>query len=223
MIIKSVHEKNFRSVLDETLHCEDLTALVGPNGAGKSTLLKGFALFYDPSPKLDADDFYNGETGKELVITVTFTGLNAEAKALFENYMQGEDLTVERVFTWENGKVSWQYHGASLRNGAFQPIRDGLEIKDRGKTAKEAYDRIRATPGYETLSTWSNLQAVSGNLKAWEAANPEKCQRQRDDGQFFGFKEVAQGYLGKFTRFLFIPAVRDASETQLKERRSLVT
>ena len=212
MIIKSVHEKNFRSVLDETLHCEDLTALVGPNGAGKSTLLKGLALFYDPSPKLDADDFYNGETGKELVITVTFTGLNGEAKALFENYMQGEDLTVERVFTWENGKVSWKYHGASLQNGAFQPIRDGLEIKDRGKTAKEAYEKIRATPGYETLSTWSNLQAVSGNLRAWEAANPEKCQRQRDDGQFFGFKEVAQGYLGKFTRFLFIPAVRDASE-----------
>lgn len=212
MIIKSIHLKNFRSILDETLDCEDLTVLVGANGAGKSALLKGIDLFYNPSPKLDADDFYNGETGKELVITVTFTGLNGEAKALFESYMQGEDLTVERVFTWDNEKVSWKYHGASLQNRAFQPVRDGLEIKDRGKTAKEAYEKIKATPGYETVPTWSNLQSVSGNLKAWEAANPGKCQRQRDDGQFFGFKEVAQGYLGKFTKFLFIPAVRDASE-----------
>lgn len=40
----------------------------------------------------------------------------------------------------------------------------------------------------------------------------EQCTRQRDDGQFFGFTEVAQGYLGQFTRLISIPAVRDAAE-----------
>jgi putative ATP-dependent endonuclease of OLD family len=212
MIIKSVHIKNFRSILDETLHCEPLIALVGANGAGKSSLLRSIDLFYNPVPRIDVDDFYNGETGQEIVIIVTFTGLNQEAKDLFGSYIQGENLTVERLFTWEDGKVSWKYHGASLQNPIFQPIRDGLAVKDRGKTAKEAYDRVRATPGYTLLPAWTNLSTVQENLKNWEAEHPEQWTRQRDDGQFFGFKEVAQGYMGKFTRLLLIPAVRDASE-----------
>jgi predicted ATP-dependent endonuclease of OLD family len=212
MIIKSVHIENFRSILDETLHCENLTALVGANGAGKSALLRSIDLFYNPTPRIDVDDFYNGETGQEIVITVTFTGLNQEAKDLFGSYIQGKNLTVERVLTWEGGKVSWKYHGATLQNPIFQPVRDGLAVKDRGKTAKEAYDRVMATPEYSLLPTWTNLSAVQENLKNWEAEHPERCTRQRDDGQFFGFREVAQGYLGKFTRLLLIPAVRDASE-----------
>ncbi len=212
MIIKSVHIKNFRSILDETLHCENLTALVGANGAGKSALLRSIDLFYNPTPRIDVDDFYNGETGQGIVITVTFTALNQEAKDLFGSYIQGGNLTVERVFTSEGGKVSWKYHGATLQNPIFQPIRDGVAVKDRGKTAKEAYDRVRATPGYSLLPTWTNLSTVQENLKDWEAEHPEQCTRQRDDGQFFGFREVAQGYLGKFTRLLLIPAVRDASE-----------
>jgi putative ATP-dependent endonuclease of the OLD family len=212
MIIKSIHVKNFRSILDETLHCENLTALVGANGAGKSALLRSIDLLYNPVPRIDADDFYNRETGQEIVITVTFTGLNQEAKDLFGSYIQGENLTVERVLTWEGGKASWKYHGATLQNPIFQPIREGLAVKDRGKMAKEAYDRVRGTPGYALIPAWTNLSTVQETLKNWEAEHPEQCIRQRDDGQFFGFKEVAQGYLGKFTRLLFIPAVRDASE-----------
>src|SRR4030042_268230 len=136
MMIKSVHIKNFRSILDETLHCENLTALVGTNGAGKSALLRSIDLFYNPVARIEADDFYNGETGQDVVITVTFTGLNQEAKDLFGSYIQGGNLTVERVFTWEGGKVSWKYHGATLQNPIFQPVRDGLVINARGKTAK---------------------------------------------------------------------------------------
>ncbi|MEM7342646.1 MAG: AAA family ATPase [Chloroflexota bacterium] len=47
--------------------------------------------------------------------------------------------------------------------------------------------------------------------------------RQRDDGQFFGFKTVAQGYLGRFTQFLYIPAVRDASDDASEGRGSVLT
>lgn len=40
MIIKSVRVSNFRALLEETLNCESLTALVGPNGSGKSSFLR---------------------------------------------------------------------------------------------------------------------------------------------------------------------------------------
>lgn len=212
MIIESVHIKNFRSILDETLSCDALTALVGANGAGKSSFLRGLDLFYNSSPKVDQEDFYNGESAEELSIAVTFMDLDDEAKDLFLPYMQGDRLTVERVFSYSEGAISWKYHGATLQDPNLQAVRSGLAAKDRGKSAKEAFEKNRALPGYETLPDWpGKLGDVLELLKRWEAAHPGNCARQRDDGQFFGFKEVAQGYLGRFTRFLFIPAVRDAS------------
>jgi len=223
MIIDSFHLINFRSILDETLNCENLTALVGANGSGKSSFLRGLELFYEPTPKIDPDDFYNQDITVEIVISVTFKDLSPEAKELFSSYMEGDMLTVERVFVLDNGKLAWKYHGASLQNPLFQAIRNALDIKDRGKTAKDEYERIRALPDIDSLPEWSTLGAVQDNLKQWEADHSDLCTRQRDDGQFFGFKEVAQGYLGKFTRFLFIPAVRDAYDDSSEGRGSVLT
>lgn len=223
MILESICIRNFRSILDETLCFESLTALVGSNGSGKSSFLRGLYLFYEPSPRIEIEDFYNRDSTAEIIITVTFRDLSPEAQERFSSYMQGDKLKVERVFVWDNGKVTWKYHGSTLQNPSFQEIRDALAIKDRGRSAREVYEKIRAQADYASLPPWSNLGAVSDNLKQWEADHPDRCTRQRDDGQFFGFKEVAQGYLGKFTRFLFIPAVRDASDDSAEGRGSVLT
>ncbi len=223
MILESIRVRNFRSILDETLYFESLTALVGSNGSGKSSFLRGLHLFYEPSPRIELEDFYNRDTTVEIIITVTFRELSPEAQAQFSSYMQGDKLTVERVFVWDNAKVTWKYHGSTLQNPAFQKIRDALAIKDRGKSAMEVYERVRTQADFSSLQPWSTLGAVPNNLKQWEADNPDRCTRQRDDGQFFGFKEVAQGYLGRFTHFLFIPAVRDASDDSAEGRGSVLT
>lgn len=223
MIIESIHIRNFRSILDEELYCDKLTALVGPNGCGKSTFLRGLDLFYDSSPKIEVEDFYNSDTSAEISIAVTFANLRKEAAELFSSYLQGGKLTVERVARWNEGRISFSYHGASLQNPEFEKIRDGLEIKDRGKTARVEYDPVRAKAEYNDLPVWTSLGNVEPALTAWEAKHPEKCIRQRDDGRFFGFSEVGQGYLGRFTRFLFISAVRDAADDALEGRGSVLT
>lgn len=223
MILESIRIRNFRSILDETLYFESLTALVGSNGSGKSSFLRGLHLFYESSPRIEMEDFYNRDSAAEIIITATFRDLSPEAQVRFSSYMQGDKLTVERVFVWVNGKVDWKYHGSTFQHPAFQKIRNALAIKDRGKAAKEAYDELRAESDFSSLPPWSNLGAVQGNLKQWEANHPDLCTRQRDDGQFFGFREVAQGYLGKFTRFLSIPAVRDASDDSAEGRGSVLT
>jgi len=223
VIIESVSVKGFRSILDETLSCQSLTALVGPNGSGKSSFLRALSLFYDPLPKVDPEDFYDGDTTAEIAIAVTFRSLSPEAEELFASYMQGGKLRVERVFVWDNGKPVWKYHGATLRNPKFQAVRDALSIRDRGKTAKTQYEALRAMADFDSLPPYSTLAQVSGALTQWEASHPDQCTRQRDDGQFFGFREVAQGYLGRFTRFLFIPAVRDASDDSAEGRGSVLT
>ena len=71
MLIKEVRVKNFRSILDESLPCESLTALVGRNGAGKSAFLSALELFYGASSVVTPEDFYAGDTSEDIEIEVT--------------------------------------------------------------------------------------------------------------------------------------------------------
>lgn len=219
MIIESITIKNFRSIQDETLPCEPITVLVGPNGAGKSSFLCALELFYSPSPKVDATDFYASDTSQELIVAVTFTDLSAAAKDRFKAYLQADKLTVERVFKWNDGKPSWNHHGSRLQNADFEPVYSAGSAKDK----QAAYNTLKNNTAYSTLPVWKNQKDAETALKQWEEANPGQCVRQRDDGQFFGFKQVGQGYLGDFTRFLFIPAVRDASDDATEGKGSVIT
>ncbi|MCX7013840.1 MAG: AAA family ATPase, partial [Candidatus Sumerlaeota bacterium] len=205
MIILSVRVQNFRSVLDETLTCDMLTALVGRNGSGKSTFLYALNLFYDQSLKPAEEDYYNRNTLNPVVIAVTFKVLSAEAREQFARYMQADTLTVERVFEWNAGKPSGTYHGSSLQKTEFKEVREAGGAREQ----RPKYDAIRDDYG---LPKWSNQDAALQAMASWEEDNPGLCQRHRDDGRFFGFTSVGTGYLGKCTRFLFVPAVKEASD-----------
>ena len=91
MRIRSIRAKNFRAIRDQTLACDDLTALVGPNGAGKSTFLHALLVFQGRQ-KPGVEDFYNRDTDEEIEIAVTFTDLPDPAAKKFAKYMQGGDL-----------------------------------------------------------------------------------------------------------------------------------
>jgi putative ATP-dependent endonuclease of OLD family len=218
VIIKSVQVKNFRSIADETLECEDLTALVGANGCGKSAFLRALDLFYTATPKVDFDDFYNRNTSDEIVIAITFANLTPEAKEQFSSYIQGEVLTVERLFKWDGSKVTAAYHGSSLQNPEFDTIRFAGSADEK----KKAFSGLDSTK-YSALPKWKNQGDALAALRKWEADNSGGCVRKRDEGKFFGFEQVGQGYLGRFTRFLFIPAVRDAAQDAAEGKGSVIT
>lgn len=211
--------QNYRSILDETLECDQLTALVGANGSGKSSFLKAMDLFYSSSPRYNTEDFYNRDTEKDIEITITFTGLTDEEKERFSNYLEGEYLTVVRVLSLSGNKCSDKYHGSSLQNYDFSSIREKTKAAER----KTTYEELRQKQEYSTLPRWTKQEDALEYLKEWEIANPQRCTRQRDDGQFFGFKEVAQGYLGQYTRFIFIPAVRNAADDANESKGSVIT
>lgn len=223
MIIETISVRNFRSILNETLRCESMTVLVGANGTGKSSFLRALDLFYNLAPKVETEDFYDRDTSKNIVISVTFTCLGNEAKREYAKYLQGDKLTVERVIAMQDGRVTMKYHGASLQCAAFKKVRDAFSVKDRGKTAKAEYESIRQLAGYTTLPAWTNLPAATEALSAWETSNSGQCVYERDDGQFFGFKEVGNAKLERFTRFLFVPAVRDATNDATEGRGSVLT
>jgi len=224
MIIESVQINNYRSIFNEFFLCERLTALVGANGSGKSSFLHALELFYTNIPKIDIEDFYNKDSSKEISIGITFKDLSKEAKEQFSSYLQNEKLTIERVIRIENGKVLAKYHGSTLQNPDFQGVREAFQIRDRGKAAQVIYESLGASSKYITLPGWTKkLEDNQNALKQWEIEHPTECIRARDEGQFFGFNEVGRGYLGRYTRFLFIPAVRDAAADASEGKGSVLT
>jgi putative ATP-dependent endonuclease of OLD family len=219
MIIAQVFVKNFRSVLDGALPCDCLTALVGRNGAGKSSFLRALELFYDPSGKVTAEDFYAGDTTQDIEIAVTFSDLTATERDFFTPYIDNDTLTVVRVFSLGSGRKSGTYHGMRLQNPEFSEVRSA-----GGKTdIRNKYNAFRSTGKYSCLPAVKSADQALVELQNWEFANPGSCNRLRDDGQFFGFTGVGQGYLGRYTRFIRVPAVRDASEDATEKKGSCVT
>lgn len=219
MHIQEVHVKNFRSILDETLPCDSLTALVGRNGAGKSSFLSALELFYDSSAKVTEADFYAEDVSHDIEIAVTFAGLSPEATELFSHYIDDGTLTVTRVFTRAPNKKTGTYHGTRLQNPDFAPVRNA----GNNTAIRNKYNEIKETEEYSSLSSVRSADDARSELAEWESQNPEKCRRMIDEGQFFGFTQVGQGYLGKYTRFLRVPAVRDAQEDATEKRGSCVT
>lgn len=206
MIIKSLRVRNFRCIKDETLPCDRLTAIVGPNGSGKSTFLRSLELFYTPVARYAEEDFFGGDTAQPIRVTVTYANLTAKERILFDKYLQGNDLTVEKVMILPCVKASQKYHGTSLRNPEFADFRAASSATDR----KQCYNVLRGKAKYALLPVWSRQEEAVKNLSEWEADNAAECTREVDDGQFFGFTEVGQAHLERYTYFLLIPAVRDA-------------
>jgi len=219
MIIKEIAVKNFRPIQDESLTCENLTALVGRNGAGKSSFLRALDMFYDAGATIRDGDFYNEDTTQDIEIAVTFCDLTEEEKDFFHDYIDKETLTVVRVFSLMPSRKSGTYHGMRLQNPDFKDVR--FAGGKREITSK--YNELKEKEEYSILPNVRSADQALEELQKWETANPFKCVRMRDDGQFFGFTGVGKGYLGNRTRFIPIPAVRDASDDATEGRGSSVT
>lgn len=221
MHIREIRVQNFRSLRDANLSCDRLTAIVGRNGTGKSSFLRALELFYDQSATATPDDFYNGDIDRDIAITVTFSDLTPNALSLFSPYVDKDTLSVTRVFSGEQSRNNGRYHGSRLRNEEFTPIRNASGMR----AVTTAYRELQTgqPQEYGTLPAVTKGADALEALEDWETRHPEACSPALDEGQFFGFANVAKGYLGKHTMFIRIPAVRDALSDATEARGSCMT
>ena len=176
-------------------------------------------MFYNPTAPCSEEDFYARDTSNPIRIRVTFDNLKDGEKSLFHKYLEGQELTVEKEIAWPQSRTSQKYFGTNLQNTDFDIFRAAATATDR----KSEYAKLRAQSRYSVFPKYTNSTEATSTLRSWEEAHPEVCLRQRDDGQFFGFKEVGEAHLERFTKFLFIPAVRDAAEDASEGRGSILS
>ena len=211
MILKSIRVENYRSIKDEILYCDDLTVLVGTNGSGKSSFLRAVVLFSAEKPGITNEDYYNRQTGNAIRITATFKNLPDSAMAQFGEYILNGELTVIRVFEWDNDKCKPTYYGTRLQNPDFAPI------YAQKKGARLIYENLLKKDDYKDFHEWSNYEEVTDFLRKWDVDNPDKLERIQDDGKFFTH---GKGFPSRFARFLYIEPVRDSAKDGQEEKNS---
>jgi len=209
MFIKKVEVKHFRSIRDECLYCDNLTALVGRNGSGKSSFLHALEVFYDPGAPVSIEDFFDRNDNSSIEIRVTYNKLRDDEKKEFSTYIKNDKLIVTKRISIENGRPLQRYYAAALQIPQFA--------------------EVRAKSGRERISAWNNLFSNPGELanlggKArsieqvetlmtdYEFKYPELTQPKEKIEQFFGSKNIGGGKLDKFTKYVLVPAVREASD-----------
>ena len=155
--IKSITVQNFGPLKCITLPCDPLTILVGKNGVGKSAILKALQLFYNTSISVDERDYYNEETENDIIINVKFTELSESEKKLLKKYVKGDELSVEKVISYNEGKIQQRYHGSRFINPLFSDFRLA-----GGQKMREEYKNIRKTIG--TVKLQQHALEKSGKI-----------------------------------------------------------
>ncbi|MBM4439709.1 MAG: ATP-dependent endonuclease [Candidatus Rokubacteria bacterium] len=208
MLIQSVHIERFRCIENESLVCDPLTILVGPNGAGKSTWLQALQSFYDVNARMTQEDFYGRVTDDPVVIRVTYGDLRPEELKEFKAYLQGDTLTVTKRIKIVDGRVEQKYFGASHQFAPFATIR---AMKGKRDQLAEWNNLVEsgALPGAEKARQGVDLDTLMHNF---ETANPKLLEPVEREEQFFGPRNVGGGKLDNFTKYVYLPAVRDVAD-----------
>ncbi|KJJ95391.1 hypothetical protein UB44_19940 [Burkholderiaceae bacterium 26] len=226
MRIKSIRIKNFRSFEDETIHVDDHTCLVGANGAGKSTVLCALNVFFRETQNvstdlttLQAEDFFAKNTKVPVEIIVEFSDLNEDAQKDFSAYFRQGVLTVAAKAVYDESTLSApvKQYGQRLAMQQFAPYFRALSDGALVAELKGIYGVIREK--FTDLPAASTKDGMAAALQEYEAARPDACELIPSEDQFYGVSRGANR-LAKYIQWVYIPAVKDASEEQAEAKNS---
>lgn len=226
MRIQSIKIKNLRSLKEATVPLDFYTCLVGPNGAGKSTLLCALNIFFRETDNastdlvyLTADDFHHKNTTQPVEITITFIDLNAEAQEDFKEYFRHGQLVISAIaqFDTNTGKAEVKQYGQRLAMGAFSAFFKAYGDGEKAGPLKELFNALREQ--FPDISNASTKDAMAEALREYERARPEECTLIPSEDQFYG---VSRGVnrLQKYLQWVYVPAVKDATEEQIENKNS---
>jgi hypothetical protein len=209
LIIQRIEVRNFRSLKEVNVDCHELVAILGRNGSGKSSLLKALEAFYDVGFLATAFDYFAKDTASEISIRLTYAELRDDEVEEFKPYLTGSTLTVTKVINAGGIK----YFGVTGQMPEFSEFRKMAAMPKR-----KALNELVESKKYEDLGPAVKSDADANALMdGFELKHLELLKPIQREEQFFGPKNVGGGKLDNYTKFVLIPAVRDAtSETERK-------
>jgi len=203
MRLAKLNVQNFRSLRDVSIDFDPLTAFLGRNGAGKSTILAALNHFFSPGAQVHDYDYFNRDTTSEIRIQSFFVDLSDAEKDSFGSYVVDAQLVVTKVINL--GGV--QYVGSRLQFPPFADVRSRKGASEQIRAFNALVDGGEHEGLAVRVRSQTNLESV---MIDFESANPKKLEPIESPTQFFGPTSVGGGKLDNFTRFVYIPAVRDA-------------
>lgn len=226
MKIESVRIKNLRSFADVTVPFNDYTCLIGPNGSGKSTILCALNVFFreienasTDISQLDREDFHQKNTAEPIEITVTFTGLSAEAQQDFANYYRQGKLIISAVATFNEavGKAEVKQYGQRLAIPDFKEFFRAVGDNKKVAELKDLYAGIRKVIG--ELPAPGTKDVMIAALHEYESQHPGLLELVQSEDQFYGVSRGANR-LAQYIQWVFVPAVKDAATEQLEAKNT---
>ena len=226
MRIECVKIENFRVFNDVTVKMNPYTCFVGPNGAGKSTVINALNVFFrEPTSAkgiqaLTEEDFHNKDTSKPIRITVTFGELSTEAEQDFKHYVRSSQLIVTAEATWNAAiqQAEVCQYGRRLGMAAFKPFFEACgDSTKKAPDIKAAYEDIRKL--YPDLPLPAAKEKMKEYLQVYEADHPEDCEAIPSEDQFYGISK-GQNLLQKHIQWIYVPAVKDASEEEMEGKNT---
>ncbi len=208
MLVRKIETKNFRSIKNETLSCDRLTAIIGRNGAGKSTFLQAIDKFLDNAASFNEEDFFNRQTDEMIEIRVTFNNLQPIENEEFSPYINDDELIVTKRISFENDRFIQRYFAAKMQFPQFAILRAITGKNERRNKWNELVD----SGDMPELKIARNADQIEQMMQEYESTHPDSLEPIEQEVQFFGARNIGGGKLDKFTKYVLVPAVHEVTD-----------
>ncbi len=201
-----MHIQNFRSIKDQEIDFDNLTIFVGRNGSGKSTILNALDYFYSIDRVATIEDFFYNRTDEPIRITITFVDLLYQEVLNVGKWYHDDELIVTKVYEHRDSKGIYK---GNVKG--FKKIED-VFLAGSNTEIKDAWNKLVEENDFEGLPIASNVPDAKKKKAEYYSEHENELELVEAPDEFLGPRNIGGGIIDNFTKFVYVPAVKEVSD-----------